>query len=271
VGTVAVVIAASGLLGLMFGSFANVPIHRWPRGGTVSRPRTSACPSCEQPIAARDNVPVVSWLLLRGRCRNCQAPIHWRYPLVELATAILFAAMAAIHGWTGILPALLVIAWSMVVGVAIDLEFRIIPNRMTYPLAPLMLALVTLAAVLDGGAWSAWRTAVYAGLAVPAAMLTFSLLFEWLRGKPGIGMGDIKWAPSLALPVAYVGDWMGVVIWFYGTIISAGVIAIILVAAGKAKMASRIPYGPYLALGAVLAILARDPIGAWIDTRILGL
>jgi leader peptidase (prepilin peptidase) / N-methyltransferase len=80
-------------------------------------------------------------------------------------------------------------------------------------------------------------------------MLAFSLLFEFLRGKPGIGMGDIKWAPSLAMPVAYVGGWMGVVIWFYGTIISAGVIAIILVLAGKAKMASRIPYGPYLAVG----------------------
>lgn len=264
-------VAGAGLLGLVFGSFANVPIHRWPRGGNVSQPRASACPSCEQPIAARDNIPVLSWLLLRAKCRNCGARIHWRYPLVEISTAVLFAAMAGVHGWTGILPALLVIAWSMVVGVAIDLEFRIIPNRMTYPLAPLMLALVTLAAVLDGGAWLTWRTAVYAGLAVPAAMLAFSLVFEFLRGKAGIGMGDIKWAPSLALPVAYVGGWMGVIIWFYGTIISAGVIAIVLVIAGKAKMASRIPYGPYLAIGVLLALLAGDPIGAWIEARILGL
>ena len=261
----------AAVAGLIFGSFANVPIHRWPNGDGITEPRHSTCPACGAPIAPRDNIPVVSWILLRARCRNCGGPIHWRYPLVELVTAVLFGALAWIHGWTGILPALLVIAWSTVVGVAIDLEHRIIPNRMTYPLAPVMLALVTLAAVLDGGAWDTWLTAVIAGLAVPTAMFLFSWLFELVRGKAGIGMGDIKWAPSLAMPVAYVGGWMGIVIWFYGTIISGGVIAVVLVLAGKAKMASRIPYGPYLAAGALLAILAGEPIGAWVEARLLGM
>ena len=172
------------------------------------------------------------------------------------------------HGLTWSLVPLLVIVWTCVVATAIDLEFRIIPNRMTYPLAPLMLVLVTAAAALEGD-WGAWRSAVIAGIAVPVSMLAFSLLFEWLRGKQGIGMGDIKWSPSLALAVGYLG-WWHVVIWFYGTIISGGVIAIALVLAGRAKMASRIPYGPYLALGALVAILAGNPIAGWLEQRLLG-
>ncbi len=160
------------------------------------------------------------------------------------------------------------IVWSCVVATAIDLEFRIIPNRMTYPLAPIMLVLVTAAAALEGD-WGSWRRAAIAGLAVPLAMLAFSMLFELLRGKPGMGMGDIKWAPSLALAVGYLGGWH-LVIWFYGTIISGGVIAIVLVAAGRAKMASRIPFGPYLAAGAIVAILAGDPIAVWLEARLLG-
>ena len=91
-------IGTTTALGLLLGSFANVPIHRWPRQQSVTHPRTSACPTCSAPIAPRDNIPVVSWLLLRGRCRHCGAPIHWRYPLVELVTAVLFAATAAVHG-----------------------------------------------------------------------------------------------------------------------------------------------------------------------------
>ncbi len=256
------------VMGLVLGSFANVPIHRWPRQGTVTSPRTSTCPTCESPIAARDNVPVLSWALLRGRCRHCQAPIHWRYPLVELTTAVLFGATAAVHGPTWSLVPLLVIVWSCVVATAIDLEFRIIPNRMTYPLAPIMLILVTAAAALDGD-WASWRRAVIAGVAVPVVMFAFSMLFELLRGKPGMGMGDIKWAPSLALAVGYLGGWH-LVIWFYGTIISGGVIAIVLVLAGRAKMASRIPFGPYLAVGALVAILAGDPIAVWLEERLLG-
>ena len=258
----------AAVLGLVVGSFANVPIHRWPRQQSVTQPRTSACPVCAAPIAPRDNIPVVSWLLLKGHCRHCDARIHWRYPLVELITAVLFGAVAWVHGWTGVLPALLVITWTTVVATAIDLEFRIIPNRMTYPLAPMMLALVTLAAVIDGQ-WSDWVRAVIAGLAIPVTMFLFSYAFELLRGKPGIGMGDIKWAPSLALAVGYLGAWH-LVIWFYGTIISGGVIAIGLVLAGKARMAARIPYGPYLAVGALLAILAGDPIAVWLEARLLG-
>ena len=264
----ALVAGVAGVFGLLFGSFANVPIHRWPRQGSITQPRTSACPACDAPIAPRDNVPVVSWLLLGGRCRHCDAPIHWRYPLVELVTAVLFAATAAVHGLTWALLPLLVVVWSTVVATAIDLEFRIIPNRMTYPLAPTMLVLVTIAAALDGE-WGAWLRAVLAGIAVPVAMFSFSYLFELLRGKPGIGMGDVKWSPSLALAVGYLGGWH-LIIWFYGTIISGGVIAIALVLAGRARMASRIPYGPYLAIGALLAILAGDPIAAWLESRLLG-
>jgi leader peptidase (prepilin peptidase)/N-methyltransferase len=261
-------VAVVAAFGLLFGSFANVAIHRWPRGGTVATPRSSTCPACGHELHPRDNVPVVSWLALRGRCRYCRAPVHWRYPVVEVVTAVLFAAVAAVHGWTGLLPALLVVTWSCVVATAIDLEFRIIPNRMTFPLAPVVLALVVVAGWIDGAFDDVVR-AVAAGLGVPLVMFLLSWGFELLRGKAGIGMGDIKWAPSLTLVVGYLGGWE-LVGWFYATIISAGVVAIGLVVAGRAKLASRIPYGPYLAVGTMTVILAGGSIRGFLEAWLLG-
>src|SRR5690606_19106523 len=123
---------ASLLLGSALGSFANVPIHRWPRGLTVTEPKRSACPSCGEPIAARDNVPVLSWLLLRGRCRHCGTAISPRYLVVEVVTAVLFGAVAWVW-WESpaLLLTLLIFTWSLIVATAIDLEHRIIPNRLT--------------------------------------------------------------------------------------------------------------------------------------------
>lgn len=250
-----VVTVLAGLLGLVTGSFANVPIHRWPRKGTVTVPRRSVCPACAAPVRARDNVPVVSWLLLRGRCRDCGEAFGAQYLVVEVATGVLFAWTAWVWWETPVLlVALLVHAWAMVVATAIDLEFKIIPNRLTYRLpfvlAPLLVA-VTLAGDGDG---VALRRAAIFGLVVPGVMFAVSELFRLVRGKVGLGMGDVKLALSLGLVLGYLGG-AALVAFAYGTIIVAAVVAFALIASGRAKLASRIPFGPYLAVGALLPVL----------------
>jgi leader peptidase (prepilin peptidase) / N-methyltransferase len=252
----ALVTVSAALLGLILGSFANVPIHRWPRGGTVAEPKRSACPGCGAGIAARDNIPVASWLALKGRCRHCGVPIPVRYLLVEVATGMFFAGIAWTWGIDPFLPALLVLGWALIVATAIDLEFRIIPNRLTYRLPLVLLPLVIGAAWYDG-AWVDLRRALITAVALPGAMLLLSEAFRLVRGQPGIGMGDIKFAVSLGLVVGYLGG-LEIVVFAYASVLSAVVIAVVLMLAGRARLASRIPFGPYLAIGTILVMVAGD-------------
>jgi leader peptidase (prepilin peptidase)/N-methyltransferase len=249
-----VVALVAGVLGLLFGSFANVPIHRWPRQQGVTQPTRSACPSCGTTIAARDNVPVVSWLLLRGRCRNCGAEISPRYLVVEVVTGGLFGVLGWVYAddLVLLLP-MLVLAWSLVVATAIDLEHRIIPNRLTLRLPFVLLPLLVVHAVTVSD-WTDLRRAVIAGISVPLAMFLLAEGFRRLRGQMGMGMGDVKLAISIGLGVGYLGG-LQLVAFGYGTVISAVVVAVGLMLAGRAKMATRIPFGPYLALGALLPVL----------------
>jgi leader peptidase (prepilin peptidase) / N-methyltransferase len=247
-------VVAAILVGLVLGSFANVPIHRWPRGGSVAEPKRSACPVCGTLVAPRDNIPVVSWLLLGRKCRGCEEPISARYALVELTTGVLFGAVAWVWGFDPLLPALLVFTWSLVVATAIDLEHRIIPNRLTYRLPFVLLPLLVIAAWYDD-AWADLRRGVIAGLAIPLVMFLLSEVFRLVRGQSGMGMGDVKLAVSIGLVVGYLGG-MELLVFGYGSVIAAVVIAFALILTGRAKLASRIPFGPYLAVGAMLPILA---------------
>jgi len=264
----ALLIVGATVLGLVLGSFANVPIHRWPAGGTVSEPKRSSCPSCGTQIRTVDNIPVLSWILLRGRCRECGAAISPRYLVVEIITGVLFGAVAWVWGLDPLLPALLVLTWSLVVATVIDLEHRIIPNRLTLRLPLVLLPLVVFAAVV-GGAWTDLVRGLIAAVALPGVMLALSELFRLLRGQAGIGMGDIKLAISLGLVLGYLGG-LELVVFAYATIISAVIIAVVLLLAGKAKLASRIPFGPYLAVGTMVVILARDA-GTDLVRSVLGL
>ncbi len=248
--------AAAATLGLAAGSLANVAIHRWPRGSTLGSPRRSHCASCQEPISWRDNVPVASWMALRGRCRTCDAAISVRYPIVEIATAGLFVLTYASFGVDPLLPAMLVLMWALVVATAIDLEHRIIPNRLTLRL-PIVLALLIGAGAAASQTHEGLVRAGVAAIAVPGAMLLISELFRLLRGQQGIGMGDIKLAVSLGLGVGYLG-WWHVVVFAYASIIAAVVVAALLLMLGRARLASRIPFGPYLAAGTMLAVLAGD-------------
>jgi leader peptidase (prepilin peptidase) / N-methyltransferase len=243
------------VVGLAVGSFANVPIHRWPRQQIVTEPKRSACPACGTLIAAWDNVPVLSWFVLRGRCRECGIAISPRYLIVEVVTAVLFAGVAGVW-WESpvLLLTLLIFTWSLVVATAIDLEHRIIPNRLTYRLPfVLLVPLAVHALVLEDG-WPDLRRGLIAAVAIPLGMLLLSELFRVLRGQVGMGMGDVKLAASIGLVVGYLGGFQ-LVAFAYGTIISAVVVAFSLIATGRAKLASRIPFGPYLAVGAMLPVL----------------
>ena len=261
------VIAGAVVLGLLFGSFANVAIHRWPRDGTIGQPRRSACPSCGAAIRAIDNVPVVSWIVLRGRCRSCSEPISGRYAIVEALTGLLFGVTLWVHGLDPLVPAALVFVWSAVVASVIDLEHRIIPNRLTLRLPFVLVPLLVVPAAVDD-TWNDLVRALIVGIAVPAVMFGLSEAFRLLRGKQGIGMGDVKFAISIGLVVGYLGGWH-IVVFAYATIISAMLIVVVLLLARRANLATRIPFGPYLAIGALIALLLGDPAVALVQ-RVLG-
>lgn len=250
-----------GVLGLALGSFANVPIHRWPRGGDVLQPARSYCPGCDEPILARDNVPVLSWLHLRGSCRQCGQPIHWRYPVIEAITGVLFVAIALIEGPTLLLPAHLALAWSLVVASAIDLEHRIIPNKLTYRLPVVLFVLLVPPTIWGPGASADLARGVVAAVLVPGAVEALSQGYRLVRGRRGFGLGDVKLLVSLGLVCGYLG-WFEVVVMVYGAVIAAVVVALPLIASGRARLASRIPFGPYLAAGTLVALLGADALRA---------
>ncbi|MEX0593105.1 MAG: prepilin peptidase [Nitriliruptoraceae bacterium] len=255
----------SALLGALFGSFATVAVSRWPRGSTVTDPSRSRCLHCAVELGWRDNVPIVSWLLLRGRCRACGARYGARYLFIEVAMVVLFATVGAVHAESWLLPALLVATWAFVVAAAIDLEFSIIPNRLTLTAPLVIIPLVAIAAAVDSNPWMFARS-LLAGIAIPVVMLTLSEVFRLIRGQAGIGMGDIKLAVSIGLAVGALGGWH-VVVFAYAAVLSAVIVALGLMAVGRARMASRIPFGPYLAFGAMVAIIFADglrhKLGQW--------
>lgn len=248
----AYLIAACGALGLLLGSFANVVIMRVPESGSVVSP-PSACPGCRARISARDNVPVVSWLLLRGRCRHCQEAISVRYPLVEAAMAAVFAAVAWRVGLDWALPAFLLFAWMLVVVAVIDARTRRIPNRLTYPLTPALLVLFVLAGLLAGSPQTALR-ALLGGLAAFGALLALALI-----SPRGMGMGDVKLGASIGIALGYVG-WGHVVLGLATGFFLGGVIAVALIVLRVRGRRDHIPFGPYLAAGALATLLTGSEI-----------
>jgi leader peptidase (prepilin peptidase) / N-methyltransferase len=224
------VVVACFVLGLLLGSFANVVIHRVPDGESVVRP-PSACPSCGSEISPRDNIPVLSWLLLRGRCRHCGEPISIRYPAVELTMGVVFAAFGARFGLSWELPGFLLFAWMLVVVSVIDARTRRIPNKLTYPLTPALLVLMVL-----------------------AALLVLALI-----SPRGMGMGDVKLAAFIGIGLGYLG-WGNVVVGIFGAFLLGGVVAIVLVLTRLRRRKDHIPFGPYLAVAALAAALFGDAL-----------
>jgi leader peptidase (prepilin peptidase) / N-methyltransferase len=248
----AVLIGGLFFLGLVFGSFANVVIHRVPEGASFVRP-PSSCPQCGAPIRPADNIPVVSWLVLRGRCRDCGAAIPARYPAVEVATGLAFAAVGWRIGLDPALGAFLLFAWTLVVLSVIDARTRKIPNRLTYPLAPALTGLLVLAALVEGDVWLGAR-AVLGGLAAFGVLLVIALI-----SPRGMGMGDVKLAGFIGLGLGYLG-WPHVLLGIFVGFLAGAVIAVFLIVTKLRGRKDLIPFGPYLAAGGMAALLAGDEL-----------
>ena len=232
------------LFGLAVGSFDNVAIYRIPEGISLWSPR-SFCPRCKNTIAWYDNIPLLSYFLLRRRCRGCGEPISARYPLVELVSGSLFLAVFARLGfaWRAELIPYLFMVTVLVIVSAIDLDRQVIPNRILYPAIPVGLAAMGLVALARGDAGMILRS--LAGLAIGGVPLGLLALLI----PRGMGMGDAKLA-------AFTGVFLGYyqLVAFFFAFLLGSLVGIGLVAAGRKGRRSRIPFGPFLACGALVAL-----------------
>ena len=251
----AFLVVTCAVLGLVVGSFLNVVIHRVPRKESVLTPR-SRCPGCGAQLAVRDNIPVVSWLLLKGRCRSCGEPISARYPVVELVTAALFAATAARLGVDAALPAFLVVMAGLVAISAVDLERFIVPNRILYPTLFVAAPLLVVAAAVDGD-WDGVRTAAIGGALGWALLLVIHLV-----SPAGMGFGDVRLAGLIGMAVGWLSVGHLLVALFLAFLLAA-VGGVALIAVGLKGRKDKVPFGPFLAGGAVLALLLGGPILDW--------
>ncbi len=240
------------LFGAVIGSFLNVCIYRLPREESVAWP-ASHCPSCAQPIATYDNIPILSYLILRGRCRTCQVPISVQYPLVEAANAIGYVAIFSIFGFTpdacvyaGMLSALIVITGT-------DLSHTIIPDAVTLP--GIVVGLLCAAVILPIGLVDSLL-----GVALGGGILwALAWVSPYVFGKEGMGGGDIK---LMAMVGAFIG-WQPVLLAimigsFLGSVVGVGLIAV-----GILRREQYIPFGPFLAAGSLLALLFHQPLLDW--------
>lgn len=249
------VAALAGLAGLAVGSFLNVVAHRVPAGRSVIRP-PSACPACDHPIRPADNVPVVSWLLLRGRCRHCGARISLRYPLLELAGGLLFAATALVVGPTWTLPAYLWFAAVTLVLIVTDLDHHRLPNRIVYPGIAVGTLLLGAGAALEG-ALPALGRALGGG-----ALYLVVLLAVFLAARGGFGFGDVKLAFLLGEFLAF-RSWAVLGAGIFLGVALGGVGALLLLLAGVKGRKDPMPFGPAMVVGAWTAVAVGEPLVRW--------
>ena len=260
-----VVASLAGLLGLAAGSFANVVIHRVPRRESVVRPG-SRCPACDTPIAWRDNLPLVSWLLLRGRCRSCRSPIAVRYPLVELAMGLLWFMVAlrlAAEGLGWAIPAYLALAFVCLVLATIDAATRLLPNRITYPAFPVVAGLLLVASVGLDDLGRLGRALVAA-----AAVGGFFFLLALVSPR-GMGLGDVKLAPTLGLALGWL-SWGAVAVGVFAAFLLGGLAGLGGMLALGLSRKSLLPFGPWLVAGALLGVLAGGEVAGWYGRVLLG-
>lgn len=268
----------AGVFGAIIGSFLNVVIHRLPHEESIVFPN-SRCPSCEAVIAFYDNVPVLSYVLLGGRCRGCKQRISPRYPAVELLTALLFIAVAWRDGITPALPFDLVFVSALVALVFIDAEHMILPNAITYPgivfavIARLALPYLMgqphfedlpslMAGVLNGlPLWAASLGGAILGALIGGGSLwLMGWTWEKLRGIEAMGLGDVK---MMFMVGAYLG-WRLTIVTIFLSVLSGSVIGVLLMMRqGKKDMQMLLPFGVFLGIGSVIALLIGPHIVEW--------
>jgi leader peptidase (prepilin peptidase) / N-methyltransferase len=239
--------------GAVVGSFLTVVVDRVPKKESVVSPR-SRCPHCGAEIRSRDNIPILSWLLLGGRCRACRTRIAARYPLLEACSAASFAGVAAVYPRIYVIAMLCLFSAVMLAVGAIDLELKIIPNRITYPAFPVF-------AVAIGMGWVVGQhldpvRAVIGALAYGGAFLVIAFI-----APRGLGMGDVKLTALIGLVMGSLGlRFVGVAAG--AAILLGGLGGFVALAAGRGRK-SAIPFGPFLSVGAIVATLWGERIAGW--------
>jgi leader peptidase (prepilin peptidase)/N-methyltransferase len=268
----------AGVFGAIIGSFLNVVVHRVPLEKSIVFPN-SRCPSCGSAIAFYDNIPVLSYIVLGAKCRQCKKPISFRYPAVELLTAALFVAVAWHDGLSAVLPFDLIFASALLALVFIDAEHMILPNVITYP--GIVFALVARVVIpylsgtphfddlpsLSQGALAGmplWITSL-AGALIGALLGGGSLwLMGWtwekLRGIEAMGLGDVK---MMFMVGAYLGWRLTILTIFVGVFTGSIIGIFLMVRSGRRNMQMLLPFGVFLGLGAIAALLFGVPIVEW--------
>lgn len=250
-----------GLFGLMIGSFLNVVIYRVPLGKSIVSP-PSACPGCGTPIKAHDNIPVLSWLLLRGKCRTCHEPISMRYPLVEFGTGVAFFLVALLFvppvltaqtTPTVVAAVLVLVAYLYLAAISvalalIDIDVRKLPNAIVLPSYLVGIVLFAAAAALSGDFGALLRAAI---AMVGLGIVYFVMVIVY---PGGMGMGDVKLAGVLGLYLGWAG-WGALFVGALGAFVLGGIFGIVLMATGRATRKTGIPFGPWMLAGASLGIL----------------
>ena len=241
-----------GVLGLLIGSFLNVVIHRVPAGESLVRPR-SRCPSCHQPIKPWHNVPVLSWVALRGSCAYCRTKISVRYPLVEAGTAALFVAVVLHFPHEQRLwPVLLWFAAISIALTCIDLDVKRLPDAIVLSSYPVMVGLLLIPAD--------WHALLRAAEGAAALGGFYGVI--WLVAPAAMGFGDVKFAGLVGAITAYI-SWGTLLVGAFGAFIFGSVVGVALLATGKAGRKTAVPFGPFMVIGAWSALLGAGAIGNW--------
>jgi len=238
------------LLGLVVGSFANVCIHRLPREQSVVSPR-SRCPACGAPIRAWDNVPVMSWLLLRGRCRACHGPISIRYPAVEAANGLLWMALAALRGPSAATLVSMALVTALLVLALVDLDHQLLPDVVTLPGIALGLG----ASFLPG---APVRPLHAAAAALGGYLAFFVVWWTWkkLRGLDALGQGDWKMAAMLG---AFLG-WPKMLLTVFLACVAGAVVGLVVL---RLRGRDRLPLGTFLGASGIVVVFFGDPVVSW--------
>jgi leader peptidase (prepilin peptidase) / N-methyltransferase len=239
------------LVGLSIGSFLNVCIYRLPRRESLMFP-ASHCTTCNRPLAWFENLPLVSWMALGGRCRTCRTRIPVQYPLVEAVTSAVFVGAYLIYGWTPLLAARLLFACAMIVLFVIDLHHRILPNVITVP--GVVVGLV-ISVFLPPG----WRSSLIGSIAGGGVLFLIGEAYYRTRGHEGLGMGDVK---MLAMIGAFLG-WPLMLVTLVLASFAGSLVGVGLLISRRGDMKAALPFGTFLAVGALVAAVAGEGFLAW--------
>jgi len=249
--TDAVFIALAAVVGAVIGSFLNVCIYRLPLGKSIVWP-ASACETCGRELSWYENLPIVSWVALRARCRTCKAPLSIRHPIVEAITAVMFGLAAWHYGPTILLASRLVFGCALIVLFAIDLEHHLLPNAVTLPGIGVGLAF----SVVTEPGWLACLLGAFVG---GGSLWLIAEGYYRLRHEEGLGMGDVK---MLAMIGAFIG-WQLTIVTLMMASVAGSVVGILLIASRKGDLKYALPFGTFLAMGAALAATVGPGLLSW--------